>query len=373
MPGVMPTSLIFLLEAFVLGNWIPRIPEVKAVFGFTASELGLALFVISLGTMIAFLAGSFVTKLLGLRLACTVFNPIWALSIMAIPFMPNGLAMGPVLLAAGISIGMTEIGMNTAIDRLEVRTGRRLMSKAHGFWSLGSLLGAGVGTGFAVMDVSLTVHFALVLGATALVMVWAGLSMPEFDRAKLDDGPPFKLPNRGLILLCIMPIGIMLIEGAFIDWSALFVQQELQAGPLAIGSIFSAFALVMTVTRFSGDMLLERFGSLRVARVSGVSATFGIALFSLSQSVPVAFLGALFSGLGVAIFYPLVMSAAAKRPGDSEDNVAAMSLFAFTAFMIAPPAIGFLADAIGLRWALALLIPISMTALVLSGELKKDA
>ncbi|MEO0497919.1 MAG: MFS transporter [Pseudomonadota bacterium] len=170
-----------------------------------------------------------------------------------------------------------------------------------------------------------------------------------------------------------MPIGIMLIEGAFIDWSALFVQQELMAGPLAIGSIFSAFALVMTVTRFSGDILLERFGSLRVARVSSVSATFGIALFSLSESVAVAFLGALFSGLGVAIFYPLVMSAAAKRPGDPEDNVAAMSLFAFTAFMIAPPAIGFLADAIGLRWALALLIPISITALLLSGELKKDA
>ena len=122
----------------------------------------------------------------------------------------------------------------------------------------------------------------------------------------------------------------------------------------------------------NGDWLLDHYGPLKVAKVSALSATFGIVLFAMSTDVVFAFVGALFAGLGTAIFYPLTMSAAARRPGDAEDNVAAMSLFAFTSFMLAPPILGGIADLVGLRVALLVIAPLAASSYLLSNELKKD-
>lgn len=374
---MVPVFSMFFLEALVLGNWIPRIPDVKALFDLSATQLGLVLFVFALGTLFAFLAGGKLLKRLGLRLACAISMPLWALVILAVPFLPNGSLLAPTLFLAGLAIGLLEIGMNTAADRLERSSGRRLMSKAHGFWSLGSLVGALMGGAIGGLGVGVGMHFALILPATALLGLVMALRIPRADEEtrKREARVPektFKLPARGLILLCLMPVGIMMVEGAFIDWSALFVREVLGAGALASGLIYAAFSTVMAAARLSGDWLMEVFGPLRVARVSAVSATFGIALFAVSPNVAVAFVAALFAGLGTAIFYPLTMSAAARRPGDPEDNVSAMSLFAFTSFMLAPPILGGIIDTWGLRVALLLIAPLAATSLLLSGELNKE-
>jgi MFS family permease len=252
-----------------------------------------------------------------------------------------------------------------------------MMSKAHGFWSLGTLVGALLGGTLGGVDIDTATHFALIMPLTAAVGLWQALRIPRADaemrksEARKKEAT-FKLPARELMLLCLMPIGIMVVEGAFIDWSALFVRDVLAGGAFASGLIYAAFSTVMTAARLNGDWLLETYGALRVARVSAVAATFGIALFSLSPNVVIAFIAAMFAGLGTAIFYPLTMSAVARRPGDSEDNVSAMSLFAFTSFMLAPPILGFIVDGWGLRVALLLVAPVAATSLILSHELKKD-
>ncbi len=362
---------VFFIEAFVLGNWIPRIPAVKDLFGLSATQLGLCLFALAFGTLLAFAFGGMRIKSWGLQAACRWSLVVWALGIGLVPWMGT---LGPLLVLlvlSGVAIGLCEIAMNTAADQWERDTGRRVMSKAHGFWSLGSLFGAVVGAGFAAQGFAVWSHFAIVMPLAALGALVLTRPLPGVGDRLPPQSNTFGLPRADLVLLCLMPVGIMLVEGAFIDWSALFVQDVLLGSPVAVGAIYAAFSSVMAATRLSGDMLLERFGPLLVARVSALSAALGIATFAFAPNVEIAFLGALFSGLGVAIFYPLTMSEAAKRPGDAEDNVAAMSLFAFTSFMIAPPLLGFIADAAGLRFALALLIPMTVLSLALTGELRK--
>jgi MFS family permease len=368
-----PIFIVFFAEAFVLGNWITRIPDVKDLFELSASELGLNLFIFAGGTLVAFVFGSRIIKRVGVGIGCAWSVPAWAISMALVPHMPNAYALAILFVLSGINIGMLEIAMNTAADEWERKNSARCMSRAHGFWSVGSLVGALTGTFFAWLGASVAIHFAIVMPIITIIGVVAALKIPKNTKVQLSatDDRSFKLPSKSIILLCLMPIGIMLIEGAFIDWSALFLRDELKAGPIAVGLIFSAFALLMSITRLNGDWLLDRFGPVRVARVSAMSAILGISLFAFAPNVYVAFIGAFFSGLGVAIVYPLAMAAAAKKPGDAEDNVAAMSLFSFTAFMLAPPLIGFVADATDLRIALALLIPVAATSLLLTDELKE--
>lgn len=374
--GVQPVFSMFFLEAFVLGNWIPRVPDVKSLFDLTATQLGACLFVLASGTLVSFLAGGNLLKRLGLRNACMLSMPLWALTVFAIPFLPNAYVLATIMFAAGLSIGLLEIAMNTAADRLERQSGRRLMSKAHGFWSLGSLVGALVGGGIGGLGLSVSMHFVLVLPATALVgyLYARHISKANAAQKKAQATPSeatFKLPAAGLLLLCLMPIGIMVVEGAFIDWSALFIQDVLAGGALASGLVYAAFSTVMAATRLWGDWLLDRFGAQPVARISAVSATLGIGLFALSPNVAIAFIAALFAGLGTAIFYPLTMTEAANRPGDAEDNVSAMSLLAFTSFMLAPPLLGAIIDIWGMRVALLTIAPLAASSLLLTGELHK--
>jgi MFS family permease len=92
-------------------------------------------------------------------------------------------------------------------------------------------------------------------------------------------------------------------------------------------------------------------------------------VFALAPNLVVAYIGAAISGIGVAIVYPLAVTAAARRPGRSAaDNVAAITMISFTAFMIAPPVIGFLSEAFGLRIALLMLAPVALTTALLSHE-----
>ena len=198
--------------------------------------------------------------------------------------------------------------------------------------------------------------------------------MPGADEAPgiavaAERAPLFRLPARAIVLLCTMPLGIMVVEGAFIDWSAVFMRSVLDASPLVIGVAYAFFSSVMAATRLSGDAIAERFGELNVVRASGLGAAAGVLLFALAPGVPVAFAGAALAGAGVAIVYPLAVTAAARRPGRSPaDNVAALTMISFGAFLLAPPLIGFLSEAFGLRTAIALLAPLAFTTFLLAGE-----
>ena len=373
--GAWPVFSVFFLEAFVLGNWIPRIPDVKADFGFSASQLGLALFALSFGTLFAFLTAGWIVGRLGLRRANMVALSFWAIFVGLAPAMPSGLVLGVVLLGAGFSVGLQEVAMNTAAEEVAQSSGVQIMSRSHGFWSLGSLAGALVGTAFAWSGFSTASHFAIVMPLTVIAGLYSSLyidnSIRETSAGETGGAAKIVLPNRDIFMLCLLPIGIMLVEGAFIDWSAVFVRTVLDGGPIAVGFVYAAFSAVMAATRLSGDYLVIRYGALRIARVSALAATLGIVLFSFAPNIPIAFLAALISGLGVAIVYPLCVTAVARRPGKAEDNVAAISLFGFTAFMFAPPIIGFLADWIGLKYALFLIAPFAATSYLLSAELEK--
>lgn len=373
LPAGAAIFAVFFLESSVLGHWIPRIPDIKTRLGLDDAELGLALLCLPLGTLTGLALAGRVIERTGLRGACRIFLPAWAMLFLLPALADSFAALGAALVVVGLSVGMIETAMNTEAARQESASGRRLMSRCHGFWSLGSMVGALCGAFVAQHGVGLAAHFAVampivaVLGfaaASALPVAPAGPAVPA------GDSPLFRLPARAIVPLCLMPLGLMMVEGAFIDWSAVFARRVLEASPLAIGVVYAAFSLVMAVTRLSGDALAERHGDVAVARASAIAATLGIAGFALAPNVPVAFVAAAVAGAGVAIVYPLAITAVAARPGRSPtDNVAAMNMISFSAFLLAPPLIGFLSQATSLRVALLALVPLALTTLFLSREL----
>lgn len=372
--SVLAIYSVFFLESMVLGHWVPRIPDIKENLHLSDMELGLSLLALPLGTFIGLLvAAKSIEVVGGLRRGCQIFLPLWALSFALPPLASSQAVFSVYLIIAGVFLGLAEVIINTEADSIEQRCKTKIMSRCHGFWSLGSMAGALIGSLIAQVGIGVEWHFLVAMPLVAVAAYGVSTMLPSDTDAVASETTTsiISRPPKALVLLCVMPIGINMLEGAFIDWSAVFMRSVLEASPLLIGITYSFFAIVMAAVRLSGDWIGERCEPQLIVLVSGISACVGITVFSLAPNPTVAFIGAALSGMGVAIVYPTAVTAAARRPGRSPaDNVASLAMISFTAFLVGPPLIGLLSEAFGLRVALLFLAPVTLITVVLSSQVR---
>ncbi len=358
---------IFFVQSMAFGAWLPRIPDYKVALAADTGDLGLALAGLPAGSMIGFAFAARFAEALGPRRACMMAGPLLALT-----FVPVGLAdslawLFATLFVSGIAVALIEVGMSSKAGQMEQTSGRRMMSVCHGFWSIGSVVGALTGGILSQLGLSPLGQFATLYPVLAVAaFIVAALAPPDPAATRVDRSGGFALPAGPLVVLCILPVGIMATEGAVMDWSAVFVREVLAGGPIAAASAYAVFSTLMAASRLSADRLAERFGARNVIVAASASAAAGLALFALAPNLPLALAGAALMGAGVAPVFPLVVSAAAAAPGrSSEANVTAASFVAFVVFLATPPLVGGLAEVLGLRGAFLALVPtILLTAAV---------
>jgi fucose permease len=113
----------------------------------------------------------------------------------------------------------------------------------------------------------------------------------------------------------------------------------------------------MTIGRLTGDMAVKRLGPQRVLLGSGICATIGIAGVAAAPTPLLALPAFALTGLGIANLFPLMISAAARLPGIAPAAaVTAVATMAYTGGLAGPALIGFGAELVGLRAALAALV-----------------
>ena len=181
------------------------------------------------------------------------------------------------------------------------------------------------------------------------------------------DLPKCLLSIEGRTLLVgLVVLAAALTEGAANDWLALAVVDGFDV-PNAIGALgFTIFVAAMTIMRFVGTALLDRFGRVAVLRLCTGLAIVGLLTFTLVPSLPVALAGAVLWGMGAALGFPVGMSAAADEPARAAARISVVATIGYTAFLAGPPLLGLLADHIGYRHALlAILVPLVVGLLVI--------
>lgn len=368
---LLALQLVFALNALGLAVWFPRIPDVKAALGLDLQTLAFCLFGLPAGTMLGFLTVGRITARFGVKTTTIWGGAIFLIAFIGPGMARNALALGLTLFLCGLTIAAIEVSMNAKASQMERASGRRLMTRCHAFWSFGTVAGALIGGAFAQAEVPFLTQQLIVQPVfAALTILFGRMLLADEPQATTDKGG-LSLPSRALFLMCLVPIGALLIEGAMMDWSAILLREHVGASPFLTAATFAVFAMAMALTRLAGDRLAELFGPRRVIVISGLlmaTATLG---FALSPTIWLSMPFAALVGVGCANIYPLAMSMVAPLPGQApEKNVAALALTAFTAFLIGPPFIGVTAHLTGLPVALALLAPLGMGPLLLRRRLR---
>ncbi|SFV38070.1 Fucose permease [Devosia crocina] len=357
----------FFLFAVTTGALMARLPDIQTHFDISEGQLGLTMIGMAIGSLIALTFGPPVVERLGFRKTAlvTVLGP--SVLFATIPWLPAAPAMFAVLFFAGLLAGALEINLNVEIDRLEMQSGKRYMNRAHGFWSVGFFVTALFGAMIRQSGISAGLHMGLV----ALIVVAVGGSLlfrateaPRPLRLEGEASHKFAFPNMGLLPLCLIGFAAFLVEGAGIDWSAIYMRNVFAVEPIVGGMGLTLFAFFMAVGRLTADPVVARFGPRHVAMVMLGAASLGALLVGLAQTPETALFGFALMGAGCSAVYPLAVSAAAQRTDrPAAVNVAAIGQVSFVVFFLAPPLLGFVAEFLGIRMSYLICLPLLLAGL----------
>ncbi len=282
-------------------------------------------------------------------------------------FAPDVLTLGLALACVGAATGALDVAMNVHGAEVEERLGRSVMASLHAAYSLGALAGATNGALAAAAGAAPGPHLLATGAAIAVVGV------PAARRLLPDEAPgrprmaAFARPSRALLALGALGFCVALVEGAALDWSAVYLDDSAGASRGLAGAGFVAFAAAWATVRLVGDRLVDRFGAPAVVRVGCLVAAAGLAGGLATGGVAGGIAGLAVLGAGIGSVFPLIVSAASRAPGLSSGMaIASVTTTAYLGFLAGPPMIGFLAEATELRLALGLLVGLCLGAALLA-------
>lgn len=338
------------------GTWGAALPALRSAAGVDEAELGAALLFVGLGALPAMLltgrlVDRFGTRTAGwLLIALALAGLLMTSTARDLPTLAAGMAL------VGATSGAADVAANALAGLAEQRSGRRVITLAHGVFSsfvvIGSLgtgalraAGAGVLTLFAAAA-------ALIAVAGAAVLV-------------LGDGPAPAAPARSgrrrdsarlaLPLVAVGLIGALAFaaENAHQSWSAIFLADELAAGPGLSAVAPATFAVSAAVTRFAAGVLTRIPPNRLLIGGAGV-ALLGTLLVSAAPNVPSALAGLALAAGGTSVLFPTLLSRATRDvpPSRRGRATSAVATTAYLGFVLGPVYVGVLAGAVGLRGAM---------------------
>jgi MFS family permease len=361
--------------AISMGALLSRLPDLQVKFALTEGQLGLMLITMSLGVLCGLtFSGRFVERA-GAR--TTTFVTVFGASALyaLIPWMPTALAAAPIFFASGLLTGALEINVNVEADRHEGRMGRRIMSRVHGMWSLGFFVTALIAAVVRQAQISIELHTFIALVAVVVSGSFVFSKMESAPRRVEDhDGetPLFAFPTLGLLPLCLLGAAPLFVEGAGVDWSAIYMRDVFAVEPFIGGLSVTLFSLAIALGRLYMDPVVDRFGPRAVATTLLSLAVAGVALVAFAPVPWLALCGFALAGIGCSSVYPLAISAAARRTDrPASVNVAALSQMTFVVFFAGPPLLGFVAEHFGIRVSYGLVVPLLLAALLATPALRR--
>jgi len=372
----------FFIPGLLMASWATRTPAIRDILSVSTAEMGVVLFGLSVGSMSGILSSAWLVKRYGTReviratMSCAVLGmlvlsgALWLSSALCFAF---GLAI------FGGSFGAAEVAINVEGAAVEREINKTVLPMMHGFYSFGTLAGAGVGMMLTAFGISANIHillaalFAILPIAIAIKAIPDGTGKNSAETAATaEKGLPFYRDIQ-LLLIGVIVLAMAFAEGSANDWLPLLMVDGHGFSPTSGSLVYAGFTLGMTVGRFTGGWFIDRYSRVAVVRASAVMGALGIALIIFVDSAWVAGMSVILWGLGASLGFPLTISAASDTGPDAPTRVSVVAITGYLAFLVGPPLLGFLGEHYGLRSAMMVVLGLVLIAAVVAKAVAKPS
>ncbi|MEX2441782.1 MAG: MFS transporter [Pontimonas sp.] len=370
---------IFAINGLAFATWMARLPGLRDNLQISTAEVGLFLLGGAVGALSGLALSSHIVAALGSRrtiawfalLALGAIGGVGALSAI-LPSLTLAMAA---MFVFGVGASVTDVAMNVEGAEVERNLRRHIMPWFHALFSLGTAVGGGLAALASSLSIGVGSHFVVVavllVGPVFYSVHLMGNTRTGADTDSVDPdqrGVKSRLAvwaEARTVLIGVVALSMAFAEGSANDWLALAMVDD-RGYTNSEGALwFVLFTGSMTLGRFLGVPLLNRFGRVPILAASALSALAGLATVILVDGLVVGVLAIIAWGLGSALGFPVAMSAAADNPTRGAARVSAVATIAYGAFLIGPPLIGGLAEIAGILaalWVVAAVIALGLLA-----------
>jgi MFS family permease len=375
----------FGIGGITVSAWGTRLPAVTAELHVTTGTIGTVLAFITIGSISGLLASTPVAHRFGSRRGISGSLLVIA-AAMALLGVGIALRTVPLLAVAfaivGFGIGLMDVTLNVEGSAVERAAARTLMPFMHAAWSIGVAVGSGLGAACAALGVAPAPQFIGEAVLIAIAALFVHRALPEHPATEPLGEPvrPVEAVRtwlRGwldlrLLLIGVVMLGVELGEGSANNWLTLGVQRDHGQSAAVAALFFTAFAVGEAASRILSGPIIDRIGRVAIVRITTAVGVVGLLLFILGGSPGLVLLGVLLWSVGVSMGFPLGMSAAAEGGGaNPAARVSVVASIGYFANLGGPPAIGLLAERVGLLGSFWLLVVFMLAAFAAAGALAK--
>jgi fucose permease len=351
-------SFVFFTNGMGFASVAPHLPWLQNRFQLSESDMGLLLLCHGIGAVSMMLVAGRVIQTFGSRLPVIVGGCLFILLLPLIFLLDQILIIILILIIAGAGIGTMDVAMNAQAVTVENGLDRPIMSSFHGLWSLGAMTGGASATfalsfGFSPLQ-QVTISsmiLAIILGVCSFSM------LPSKQEEKGEKTPLLVRPSGKALSLGLLCLLGMVAEGTAVDWSAIYSSSVLGSTSSQAALTFTIFTMTMMIGRLTGDWVIQKVGRTQLVRCTAIFGTVGFSFGLVWGTTLSAWIGFACLGFGLANIVPIMFGAASRIEGVSAGTgIAGVATLGYCGFLLGPPTIGFLAELMGLKGALGLIV-----------------
>lgn len=367
-----------------IASWVTRTPAARDAIGASTAQMGMVLFGLSLGSMIGILSSGRAVAKIGTRPVIFAGSILVACGVGVIALgagTSNMIVVFAGLALFGLGSGGADIALNIEGAELEGLLGRPVLPALHGFFSLGTVIGAFIGIGLTYISFPIAWHLAGVSVLILLVTLGVVRGIPRgvgIETATAEVSSGSKSPRQrsvwrdpALLLVGFVVLAMAFAEGSASDWLPLLMVDGHGVSATYGSVIYAGFAITMTIGRFAGGPFVEKFGRSSVLTVCAALAVVGVLTVTYAPSLIVAACAVALWGLGASLGFPVAISAAGDSTDRPAERVSAVATSGYLAFLVGPPLLGFVGEHLGLQQAMLVVVVLLILAGVCAYRMRK--
>lgn len=369
-PRIAITVYFFLL-GFVFSSWASHIPDIKDKFSLNDAELGSILFMLPLGALCSLPFSGLLVAKIGSRWMSILSLIIYVLTLLGISLANTTLLLSIILFLFGMFGNFGNISLNAQGISIQHYIKKSILSSLHAMWSVGAFTAAALTDWVMEEEITQQEHYFFIAIVMCLMTLPLFFSLVKDPEQSNKNQKIFAWPTKALLLLGLICFCGAMSEGTMADWSSLYYRQVINQPHVASALGYTAFALFMSIGRFVGDPLIERWGHGTILKANGILIAIGMITALVSTIPALVMVGFALVGLGVSSIFPVVYILASKEKSMLPSAaLAAVSSIGFIGFLVGPPVIGFIAEGVGLRSALMAVVLLGTIIVLLASKQK---